>query len=91
MLSTNVEGARHAGLWLFYLMIGFVALSPIIGLQYSAILFAFVTPGIFLEGERKWPWGFLTGGLLTALVVGLFDQMLHIIWPESLISSWLFG
>ena len=30
-------------------------------------------------------------GLLAALVVGLFDQMLHIIWPESLIGMWLFG
>jgi hypothetical protein len=87
MLSTEVEGQRRSAIILFGYFVAFVVLAYVIGLQYAAILFAATIPAAFMVGRRPWAWGFLTGGILVLLVFGLFDHLINIIWPDSLISA----
>lgn len=87
MLSTDMEGQRRYALILFGYFVAFVILAYVIGLQYAAILFAATIPATFMIGRRPWAWGFLTGGILVLLVFGLFDNLINIIWPDSLISG----
>jgi TctA family transporter len=87
MLSNDAVGQRRSAIILFGYFIAFVILAYVIGLQYAAILFAATIPAAFMIGRRPWAWGFLTGGILVLLVFGLFDNLINIIWPNSLLSG----
>ena len=89
MLSNEVEGQRRSAVILSGYFVAFVVLAYVIGLQYAAILFAATVPAAFMIGRRPWAWGFLTGGILVLLVFGLFDNLINIIWPDSLLSIFL--
>jgi len=88
MLSNNVEGQRRSAYILFGYFVAFIVLAYVIGLQYAAILFAATIPACFMVGKRPWAWGILTGGILVLLVFGLFDNLINIIWPDSLLSDY---
>ena len=89
MLSLGTEGVRRSA-WLFAILTGvYLVLAIAIGLQYASILYAAVTPALFMRGRRPWAWGALTGGILALLVFGLFDHVMDIIWPEPLIGEWI--
>ena len=89
MLSNNMDGQRRLAYILFGYFVAFTVLAYVIGLQYSAILFAATIPAVFMIGKRPWAWGFLTGAILMLLVFGLFDNLMNIIWPDSLLSEFL--
>ena len=57
-------------------------------MQYAAITFAALAPAALMVGRRPWAWGFLTGGIIAVLVVVLFNNMLHVIWPEPILWKW---
>lgn len=89
MLSIGVEGRlRSAGI-LAGLVAAFLLAAISFGLQYAAIFLAAAMPALLMTGRRPWAWGLLSGGIIALLVVVLFDRMLHIIWPEPFLLSWL--
>jgi hypothetical protein len=65
----------------------FLLLAYVIGLKYAAILFALAIPAAFMVGRRPWAWGILTGGILALLVFGLFDHMMNVVWPSSVMDQ----
>jgi putative tricarboxylic transport membrane protein len=89
MLSEGVVGRRQFAIRLFLLIVGFVFMATVIGLQYSAILLATVTPMAFLDDKKSWPWGLLTGAIMAAFVFFLFDELLDILWPDPVIGQWI--
>ncbi|MEE8516068.1 MAG: tripartite tricarboxylate transporter permease [Alphaproteobacteria bacterium] len=91
MLSAGIEDRARSAAILVGLIGLFLLLAMSIGLQYSAVIFAAVTPALLMTGRRPWAWGFLSGGIIAVMVVVLFDNMLHIIWPDPLLWSWVQG
>ncbi len=88
MLSAGVEGRARSAAILLGLIGLFLFLAISIGLQYAAITFAALAPAALMVGRRPWAWGFLTGGIIAVLVVVLFNNMLHVIWPEPILWKW---
>ena len=64
-------------------------MATIIGLDYAAITLAAVSPAALMVGKRPWAWGFLTGGIIAGAVVFVFDNLMHIIWPEPILWTWV--
>ncbi len=89
MLSAGIEGRARSAAILLGLIGMFLLLAISIGLQYAAVIFAAVAPAVLMIGKRPWAWGVLSGGIIAVLVVVLFDNMLHIIWPDPLLWKWL--
>lgn len=91
MLSAGIEGRGRSAAILLGLLAMFVFLSTLIGLQYAAIALAAAAPAALMTGERPWKWGLLTGGIIAATVIGFFDNVMFIIWPEPVLGDWLLG
>jgi len=89
MLSAGIEGRGRSAAILIGLICSFLALTTIIGLPYAAITLAAVSPAALMIGNRPWAWGFLTGGIIAAAVVFVFNNLMHIIWPEPIILTWI--
>ncbi len=89
MLSAGVEGRGRSAAILFGLICSFLVLAMIIGLDYAAITLAAVSPAALMVGKRPWAWGFLTGGIIAGAVVFVFDNLMHIIWPEPILWTWV--
>ena len=89
MRSEGVEGRKRTALILLGLIVAFLFLAAAIGLQYSAIIMAFVAPALLMTGSRPWAWGALTGVLVSAMVFGVFDRLMHILWPEPVLWAWV--
>ncbi|MDX1484426.1 MAG: tripartite tricarboxylate transporter permease [Alphaproteobacteria bacterium] len=88
MLSAGVEGRGRSAAILFGLICMFLLLAMAIGLPAAAITLAAVSPAALMVGARPWAWGLLTGGIIAAAVVFVFDNLMHIIWPEPLLWDW---
>ncbi|MCZ6849692.1 MAG: tripartite tricarboxylate transporter permease [Alphaproteobacteria bacterium] len=91
MLSAGVEGRGRSAAILFGLLCMFLVLATIIGLDYAAITLAALSPAALMVGKRPWAWGFLTGGIIAGAVVFVFDDLMHIIWPEPILWTWVQG
>lgn len=91
MLSAGVEGRGRSAAILFGLLCMFLVLATIIGLDYAAITLAALSPAALMVGKRPWAWGFLTGGIIASAVVFVFDDLMHIIWPEPILWTWVQG
>ncbi|MCZ6609789.1 MAG: tripartite tricarboxylate transporter permease [Alphaproteobacteria bacterium] len=91
MLSAGVEGRGRSAAILFGLLCMFLVLATIIGLDYAAITLAALSPAALMVGKRPWAWGFLTGGIIAGAVVFVFDDLMHIIWPEPILWTWVLG
>ncbi|MEE8562727.1 MAG: tripartite tricarboxylate transporter permease [Alphaproteobacteria bacterium] len=91
MLSAGVEGRGRSAAILFGLICSFLVLATIIGLDYAAITLAALSPAALMVGKRPWAWGFLTGGIIAGAVVFVFDNLMHIIWPEPILWTWVQG
>jgi TctA family transporter len=89
MLSAGVEGRGRSALILGGLLLLFVVLAALIGLQYAAIALAAVSPAALMTGRRPWAWGILTGGIIAAAIFGFFDHVMSMIWPEPVLWQWL--
>ena len=74
---------RRAGT--FYLCaLGFLAVILLIGFKLSVPLFMLFYFRWF--SQAGWAVTLILTGLLTALVLGLFDAVLHVAWPDSLLG-----
>lgn len=89
MMSKGMATTRQTAPIILGLIAMFLAIAVAIGLQYGAIAFAVATPIALGAGKRPWLSGLVTGAIMTAVVVGLFDQMLNVIWPDPLVLSWV--
>ena len=89
MMSKGMATTRQTAPIILGLVAMFLAVAAAIGLQYGAIAFAAATPIALGAGKRPWLSGLVTGAIMAALVVGLFDQMLNVIWPDPLVLSWV--
>lgn len=89
MLSAGIEGRGRSATILLALLALFIFLATLIGLQYAAIAMATLAPAALMTGERPWTWGALTGGIIAVAVIGFFDNVMFIIWPEPVLGLWL--
>ena len=89
MLSEGMEGRTRYALILFALIIMFILLSMLVGMEYAAITLAAVAPAAMMTGKRPWAWGLLTGGLIAAFAFVVFDEMMDVIWPEPILWTWI--
>jgi TctA family transporter len=91
MMSKGMATTRQTAPIILGLVAMFLVIAAAIGLQYGAIAFAAATPIALGAGKRPWLSGLVTGAIMTAVVIGLFDQMLNIMWPDPLVLSWVRG
>ncbi|HXR88014.1 MAG TPA: tripartite tricarboxylate transporter permease [Stellaceae bacterium] len=91
MMSKGMATTRQTAPIILGLVALFLVVAAAIGLQYGAIAFAAATPIALGAGKRPWLSGLVTGAIMAALVVGLFDEMLNVIWPDPLVLSWMEG
>jgi len=91
MLSAGIEGRGRSAAILIGLICSFLVLTTIIGLPYAAITLAAVSPAALMIGKRPWAWGLLTGGIIASAVVFVFNNLMHIIWPEPILWTWVQG
>jgi TctA family transporter len=89
MLSEGIEGRGRAGAILIGLIVMFILLSTLIGMEYAAIALAAIAPATLMTGKRPWAWGLLTGGLIAIFAFVVFDEMMDVIWPEPVLGTWL--
>ena len=89
MLSAGIEGRGRSALILIGLLILFILTALTFGLQYGAIILAAISPAALMIGKRPWAWGFLTGGIIAAIVFLFFNDVMSVIWPEPMLGSWL--
>ena len=76
------RAARFLG-WL----LAFLAITAVIGMipTVPLIMVAFMR----IEGRESWKLSLIMAVCVTALLYGVFDQVLHISWPSSLLGDWL--
>lgn len=86
-MMSKADEQRRTGKVLLALIGMFILISLTFGLKWAAITLALVFPAA-VSGRQYGRWGLLTGALITALVIGLFDNVLFVIWPQP--AVWLF-
>ncbi|MBT4006234.1 MAG: tripartite tricarboxylate transporter permease [Rhodospirillales bacterium] len=89
MLSTGADNRGRYIALLLGLIAVFFFISVLVGLQYGAIGLATLAPAALMTGRRPWAWGALTGGIIAAVVIGFFDNVMYVIWPEPILGTWL--
>ena len=85
-MMSKADEQRRTGKVLLGLIGIFVLISITFGLKWAAIVLALVFPAA-VSGRAYAKWGLLTGGLIAALVIILFDNVLFVIWPQP--AVWL--
>ena len=85
-MMSKADEQRRTGKVLLGLIGLFVLISITFGLKWAAIVLALVFPAA-VSGRAYAKWGLLTGGLIAALVIILFDNVLFVIWPQP--AVWL--
>ncbi len=86
-MMSKADEQRRTGKVLLGLIAMFVLISITFGLKWAAITLALVFPAA-VSGRAYAKWGLLTGAFITVLVIGLFDNVLFVIWPQP--AVWLF-
>lgn len=80
--------ARRAAVFLAWL-VGFLASVSMIGVLPTVL--AFVILYMRLEGRERWTLTLPTALAVTVLAYILFDRMLAMVWPQTLVGGWLPG
>lgn len=89
MLSAGMEGRARSAAILVGLVLLFIVLSMLIGMEWGAIILAAVAPATMMTGKRPWAWGLLSGGLIALFAFVVFDEMMDVIWPDPILWDWL--
>jgi len=89
MRSTHVEGARKTAGILAGLITVLLLLSALIGLKYSAIVFAALTAGILVSAKRRWVPPVVAGGIISVVTFVVFDRLMAVLWPEPWLWIWI--
>ena len=77
--------ARRAGVFLAWL-VGFLVSVSMIGVLPTVL--AFVVLYMRLEGRERWTLTLPTALTITILAYILFDRMLAMVWPQTLVGGW---
>ena len=80
--------ARRAGVFLAWL-VGFLFSVSLIGVLPTVLVF--VVLYMRLEGRERWTLVLPTASTITILAYILFDRMLTMVWPQTLVGGWLPG
>jgi len=91
MRSSGMEGATRAGILLAELSALFLFLAMTVRLDNAAIAFAVLVPVLLLPGRGRWLTAAITGGIIAFWTYGFMSYFMAVIWPEPVISNWLFG
>jgi len=91
MRSRNVEGARRTAGILAGLIALLLLLSVLIGLKYSAIVFAALSAGILVSAKRRWIPAVVAGGIIAVVTFVVFDHLMAVLWPEPWLWTWIRG
>ena len=91
MRSSGMKGATRAGILLAELSALFLFLAMTVRLDNAAIAFAVLVPVLFLPGRGRWLTAAITGGIILAWTYGFMSYFMAVIWPEPVLSNWLFG
>jgi TctA family transporter len=67
-------------------LLGFLACTSVIGLIPTVPLF--IVAFMRVEGRESWRTSTILAICVTAFLYGIFDQVLHIPWPSSLLGEW---
>ncbi|MES2187109.1 MAG: tripartite tricarboxylate transporter TctB family protein [Pseudomonadota bacterium] len=70
----------------FLYLAGFMASMAVIGLIPTVPIF--ITTLMRLEGRERWPVVVPMAAVMTLLVYGVFDRLLEVPWPPSLMGGW---
>jgi hypothetical protein len=74
------------GFVFFGWMVAFLCSMATIGLLPTVPVF--VIAYMRLEGTEKWRHAIVMAAIMTALIYGVFDQLLSLPWPPTLIGEW---
>jgi TctA family transporter len=74
------------GFVFFGWMVAFLCSMAIIGLLPTVPVF--IIAYMRLEGPEKWRPAIIMAAIMTALIYGVFDQLLSLPWPPTLIGEW---
>ena len=85
-MMSKADEQRRTGVVLLVLIGLFLLVSVTFGLKWAAIGLALVFPAA-VSGRQYARWGLLTGAIIAALVIVLFDNVLFVIWPQP--AVWL--
>ena len=74
--------------WLAAMVVG----AAIVGLQYATVAFAVLFGFATLQWRgRKRLWALAPGLIVAAVVFGVLDQIMHVVWPDRVILDSLLG
>jgi hypothetical protein len=71
----------------FLYLIGFLISMSLIGLIPTVPIFIAVL--MHVEGREKWRVILPMAAVMTLLIYGVFDQLLEVPWPPTVIGTWL--
>ncbi|MBI1218590.1 MAG: hypothetical protein GC186_08580 [Rhodobacteraceae bacterium] len=83
-LSTKVVLLRAARFFGWF--IAFLACMALIGMIPTVPLM--IVAFMRVEGREPWRLSLILAACVTAIVYGVFDQIIHVLWPGSLMGEW---
>ncbi|WP_206956856.1 tripartite tricarboxylate transporter permease [Trinickia acidisoli] len=91
-MSSSHDEALHGKVVLiraakfFGWFIGFLLCMAVIGMLPTVLLM--IVAFMRIEGRERWRLSLILAVCVTGLIYGVFDQIIHIPWPSSLIGQW---
>lgn len=76
-------GRRSLEMWAW--LVGLVLAIPIVGLPVALVTFVFVYAKVYGAG---WMLATFLAGLVGAFTFGIYDRLMYVYWPESLLGKW---
>ena len=80
--KAKFRGTLEIWAWL----LGMLVLIKIIGLQFALPLFVLVYTKFY---GASWRLGILLAALIAAFIFGVYDNIMHVYWPEYLLGDFL--
>lgn len=92
MRSKGMAGSGRSGLIIFGLFVMFTLVSMTVGMKYAAVTYSVISSMTLLGGNisanNRIRIAVFTGLIVSAFVFGLADQVMHVIWPDPIITDW---
>lgn len=89
MRSLGMAGAKRAGLVVAAVVVLFLLISLLVGIQYAAVVLAAVGPMLVLKGKIRWVSGLVCGVFVAAFAWGVMQNVVGVLWPQPILGTWL--
>ena len=66
----------------------FTVVSMTVGMKYAAVAYSVLSSLTLLSGNNRVRIAAFTGLIVSVFVFGLADQVMHVIWPEPILTNW---